>query len=177
MMILAKILLQPKYVVVTLLITLSLIVLAAWLPNIHLIAKTMTSQTMTVWQKTNLITSLLGSFQTNFTPLSRSVTVITALLTGIQTSLLVYYLRQTALIQREMGVSLLGITTSFLGIGCASCGSVVLTSIIGLGSASTVLGFLPLRGQEFGFLGIGILLLAIMYTMKKINQPYLCTVN
>ncbi len=171
-----RIIQQPKYLLVIAIVTLTVIALAAWLPNIHLITKTMTSKTMTVWQKTNLVTSLLGSIQTNFSPLSRTVTIISATFTGIQTSLLIYYLRQTIMIQREMGVSLIGVATSLLGVGCASCGSVVLTSLIGLSSASTVLGILPFRGQEFGFLGIAILLWAISYTMRKINQPYLCKV-
>jgi len=151
-----------------------MIVIAAWLPNLHLIAKTMTSQSMTVWQKTNLLTALLGSLQTNFTTLSRNLTVVSAVLTGIQLSLLVYYLRRSARIQTEMGVSMAGIVTSLFGVGCASCGSVLLTSLLGFGSATTLIGILPFRGQEFGFIGIGILLLAIIYTMKKINEPFVC---
>jgi hypothetical protein len=154
-----------------------MIAFAAWLPNLHLITKTMSSSTMTVWQKTSLLTALLGSIQTNFTPLSRTLTVISAALTGVQTSLLIYYLCQSARIQTEMGVSLAGVAASVLGVGCASCGSVVLTSLIGFGSATTVLGILPFRGQEFGFIGIGILLLAIAYTTKKINQPFTCAVK
>ncbi len=177
MITLFRIIQQPKYIALTVAVTLAIIALAAWLPNIHLITKTMTSKTMTVWQKTNLVTSLLGSIQTNFSPLSRTVTIISATLTGIQTSLLIYYLRQTIMVQREMGVSLLGVATSLLGVGCASCGSVILTSLIGLSSASTVLGILPFRGQEFGYLGIAILLMSIIYTMKKINQQYLCKVE
>jgi hypothetical protein len=172
-----RIIQQPKYILLTIAVALTIVALAAWLPNIHLITKAMTSKTMTVWQKTNLVTSLLGSIQTNFSPLSRTVTIVSATLAGIQTSLLIYYLRQTIMVHREMGVSLLGVATSLLGVGCASCGSVVLTSLIGLSSASTVLGILPFRGQEFGFLGIAILLMAITYTMKKINQPLLCKVE
>jgi len=76
-----------------------------------------------------------------------------------------------------MGVSLAGVATSLLGVGCASCGSVVLTSLVGFGSATTVLGILPFRGREFGFLGIIILLIAISFTLKKINQPYVCEVR
>ena len=162
---------------VTILVTLTMIAFAAWLPNLHLITKTMTSKTMTLWQKTNLVTSLLGSLQTNFTPLSRTIMIVSATLTGIQSSLLVYYLRQSIRIQREMGVSLAGVATSLLGVGCASCGSVVLTSLVGFGSATTVLGILPFRGREFGFLGIIILLIAISFTLKKINQPYVCEVR
>ncbi len=150
------------------------IVFAAWLPNIHLITKAMTSSTMTFVQKTNLLSGLLGSLATNFTSLSRTVTLTSATLTGIQASLLIYYLRESVRIQREMGVSLAGVATSMLGVGCASCGSVVLTSLIGFGSATTLLGILPFRGQEFGILGIVILLLAINFTLKKINQSFNC---
>lgn len=137
----------------------------------------MTSSTMTLWQKTNLMASLLGSLQTNFTPWSRTVTIISAGLAGIQVSLLIFYLKQTARLQQSMGVSALGVATSMLGVGCASCGSVVLTSLIGFGSTTALIGILPLRGQEFGILGIGILILAIYLTIKKINTPLLCGVN
>jgi hypothetical protein len=40
-----------------------------------------------------------------------------------------------------------------------------------------LLGILPFRGQEFGFIGIAILLTAIAYTTKKINQPFTCFVK
>ena len=158
-------------------VTLTVIAFAAWLPNLHLITRTMASSTMTLWQKTNLLTSLLGSLQTNFTPLSRTVTFISAGLAGMQVSLLIYYLRQTARLQQSMGMSALGVATSMLGVGCASCGSVILTSFIGFGSATAVLVLLPFRGQEFGFLGIGILLFAISLTIRKIDQPFVCEVK
>ncbi|MEK7592097.1 MAG: hypothetical protein AAB508_01745 [Patescibacteria group bacterium] len=173
----AKIIWRPKYLITTIFIALAMIAFSAWLPNLHLITKTMTSSTMTLWQKTNLLTALLGSLQTNFTPLSRTLTILSASLTGIQASLLIYYLRQSVKIQTEMGASLAGVSTSLLGVGCASCGSVLLTSLIGFGSATTVLGILPFRGQEFGFVGVGILLIAINYTIKKINQPFICAVK
>ena len=175
MSILVKIIRQPKYLLVTILVALTLVTFAAWLPNLHLITKTMTSARMTLWQKTNLVMSLLGSLQTNFTPLSRNLTILSAALTGIQTSLLIYYVRRSMLIQREVGASVAGIATSLLGVGCVSCGSVVLTSLIGFGSATVVLDILPFRGQEFAFVGIAILLSVISFTLKKINQPYICT--
>jgi len=173
----AKIIWHPKYLAATLFITVTMIAFAAWLPNLHLVTKTMTSSSMSIWEKTNLLTALLGSLETNFTPLSRTLTVISATLTGIQMSLLIYYLRQSVRIQTELGVSFAGVATSLFGVGCASCGSVVLTSLIGFSSATTVLGILPFRGQEFGFAGISILLVAISFTIKKINQPYTCVVK
>ncbi len=177
MLTVVKVITNPKYLILSISITLLVIAFAAWLPNLHLITNAMTSGSMTLWQKTNLLTSLLGSLQTNFTPLSRTVTFISAGLAGVQVSLLIYYVRQTAQIQQSMGMSALGVATSMLGVGCASCGSVVLTSLIGFGSATAILGFLPFRGQEFGFIGISILLLSIVYTMKKINQPLVCEIR
>lgn len=177
MAIVIKIITTPKYLLLTVVVSLMVIAFAAWLPNLHLISKTMTSSTMTLWQKTNLLTSLLGSLQTNFTPLSRFVTFVSATLAGIQISLLVYYLKQIAQVQKSLGMSALGVASSMLGVGCASCGSVVLTSLIGFASATAILGFLPFRGQEFGLVGIGILLLAINLTVKKINQPDMCEVR
>jgi len=173
----AKIITNPKYLAVAITVALIVIAFAAWFPNFHLITRTMTGSTMTLWQKTNLMTGLLGSLQTNFTPLSRMVTFISAGLAGVQVSLLVYYLRQTARIQQPMGISALGITASMFGVGCASCGSVILTSLIGFGSATAVLGFLPFMGLEFSILGISILLLAIHLTIKKINDPLVCGVR
>lgn len=177
MVTIATILRRPKYLLVVILIALSMITFAAWLPNLHLITKTMTSTTMSLWEKTNLLTAFFGSLQTNFTPLSRMLTVISATLTGIKISLLIYYLRQSARIQTQMGVSFAGVAASLLGVGCASCGSVLLTSIIGFGSATAVLGILPFRGLEFSFVGVGILLVAINYTIKKINQPFICVIK
>ncbi len=173
-MIVVKILTQPKYAVLAITVTLVIIVFAAWLPNLHLVAKTTTNSTMSLWQKINLLTGLLGSLRTNFTPLSRLITFVSAALAGIQTSLLMYYLKQTFRAQQSMGMSIVGIAASMVGVGCVSCGSVILTSLIGFGSTTAVLGLLPFRGLEFGIIGAMVLLLAISLTIKKIKQPLVC---
>lgn len=173
----AKVITNPKYIALALIVTLSLVAFAAWLPNIHLITKTMSSSTMTLWEKTNLMTSLLGSLQTNFTATSRLLTVTSASLAGIQVAFLAAYIRQTAQLQQTMGMSFLGTAASLLGVGCASCGSVVLTTVFGLGSMAVILRLLPLKGQEFGIIGVGILLFAIKQTVDKVNQPGVCKVE
>jgi hypothetical protein len=173
----AKVITSPKYLIVVIVVALVVIAFAAWLPNLHLVTRTMISSTLTLRQKTSLLTGLLGSLRTNFTPLSLTITFISAGLAGVQVSLLAYYLRQTARLQQSMGASALGVASSMLGVGCASCGSVVLTSILGFGSATAVLGFLPFRGQEFGFIGIAILLYAISLIIKKIDQSHVCAIR
>ncbi len=169
-----KILFQPGYLVLALAVAAAMIVFATWLPNFHLVSSAVGSETLTLSQKSKLLSSLVGSFQTNFTVLSQVVTIVTAVLAGVQISLFVYYLRSRAQMQKSIGMSFVGIVSSMLGIGCASCGSVILTSLIGLGSAAAVLTVLPLHGQEFGILGIGLLLFANIWLVRKIEQPIVC---
>lgn len=154
-----------------------LLAFAAWLPNLHLITQTMTSSTMTVWQKTNLMTSLLRSLKTNFSIFSLIVTTTSSILTGILVSLIIYYLKRAIKIQQTLGASFAGMVFSLFGVGCASCGSVFLTSFIGFGTTTAIVGRLPFRGQEFGLLGIGITIFAISLIIKKINDPLVCGVR
>jgi hypothetical protein len=171
-----KILGKPGYLLLAIGVSLVVITFAAWLPNLHLVSRTIVSSSLDLGQKSNLLFGLLSSLQTNFTPVSLLVTTATAILAGIQLSLLVFYLRQKVALQQSMGVSAAGITASLLGIGCASCGSVLLTSVIGLGATTTALGVLPLKGQEFGLAGIALLSWAMMLTIRKINDPAVCKV-
>jgi len=175
-MTLAKIFIQPRYVVLAVAVMFLVVAVAAWLPNLHLITNTLIS-TSSAEQKLKLLVALLGSLQTNFTITSLVITIVTAGLTGIQASLLFYYLKQTSQIQSSMGMSVIGIVSSMLGIGCATCGSVILMSLIGLSSTSAVIYLLPFKGLEFGFLGIAILVYAISHTIKKINQPITCKIK
>ncbi|MDA1080042.1 MAG: hypothetical protein O2840_05130, partial [bacterium] len=104
------------------------------------------------------------------------ITITTAALVGVQVSLFIYLLRQRMAVQKSVGMSFAGILSSMLGIGCASCGSVILTSLFGLGTTVTVLTFLPLGGQEFGLLGIGLISFVIIWLVRKIEQPIVCEV-
>jgi len=153
-----------------------IVVFSAWLPNLHLVTTAVVSHTLTFPQKTKLLLSLFGSLQTNFTLPSLFITFMTAILSGMQVSLLAYYLGKRAKAQKAMGMSFVGVISSMLGIGCASCGSVVLTSLFGLGSAATVLAILPFKGQEFGFIGVGLLLFANIWLVRKIEQPSVCEI-
>lgn len=75
---------------------------------------------------------------------------------------------------REMGMSLFGTMLGLVGVGCASCGSVVLSSIFGLGATAGFLALLPLRGLEFSFISIILLIVSITLVSKKIIDPVVC---
>ena len=71
----------------------------------------------------------------------------------------------------------IGIIVGFLGVGCASCGSLILSSIFGLSVTASFIGFLPFKGLELGILGIVILLISIYLVAKKIQDPLMCKIN
>jgi hypothetical protein len=172
-----RIILRPKYFIVMVVVSLVVIVIAAWLPNLSLVIKFSLKENISFSQKANLLISLIGSLKTNFTTLSLVLTTIGAILTGVQTSLLIYYLKQSFRLKRLAGTSVAGTLLSLIGVGCASCGSVILSSVLGLGFTTRFLGFFPFKGQEIGFLGIVVLVYVIRLTLKKIKNPLVCKIN
>ncbi|MEK7535407.1 MAG: hypothetical protein AAB590_00105 [Patescibacteria group bacterium] len=94
--------------------------------------------------------------------------VIVAMLFSISLSLSIYYLKHSRLSNLS---SLSGLVVAILGLGCSSCGSLILTPILGL-AAGGLLATLPLRGGEFAILGVVLLLWSLYTLIKKIDQPY-----
>ena len=70
-----------------------------------------------------------------------------------------------------------GIIAGFIGVGCAACGSVILSSIFGIGATAGFIGFLPLKGQEFSLLAVGILGFSNFMISKKILDPAICKID
>jgi hypothetical protein len=101
--------------------------------------------------------------------LSAVSTVLTALLFGVNISIVTYYIRKRKMMLKKSGVatSTLGLITGILGIGCASCGS-LLVSLLGLGGA---LAFLPFGGQELGVIGVLLLLFSAYTLLHSISNP------
>ena len=62
-------------------------------------------------------------------------------------------------------------------VRCASCGSVILSTFLGVGATAAFTGFLPFGGQEFSILAIIILAASLYVTGKKIADPLVCGIN
>jgi len=118
---------------------------------------------------------LFGSIQTNFSPTSATYTIAIAVLFGINIALLAYYIRsrQSSVISSGATLSISGLVSGVFGIGCAACGTFILTSFLSAFGAVGVLSFLPFSGEEFGFLGVGLLVYSIYVISRKINSPLL----
>ncbi len=175
---LQKVFRKPAYVLIALITSAVVFAFAVWLPNLSLIVKIMGHPGITFSQKLSLPASLLGSIVTNFTLLSATYTILIAILFGMNVSMITYFLRRRIddVRQAGLGTGLLGITSGVLGMGCAACGSFLLTSILSLSGASWLLSYLPLDGAEFGILGVILLAVSLYLTAKKIRNPAVCKI-
>jgi hypothetical protein len=175
---LQKVFRKPIYVVLALVVSASAFVLAVWLPNIRLVAGIVSSPDVPFSSKLELPLSLLGSITTNFTLLSASYTIAIAILFGIYIAMTIYFLKRRIKEVGQSGIAtgFLGIGSSVLGVGCAACGSFLLTSILSLVGAPGALAILPLGGSEFGIIGVILLVISIYITSKQIENPAVCKI-
>lgn len=168
---------RPSYIFLSIFIFISVLVFAIWLPNVRFLAHTATSDIFTTSQKVGIISSTLGGLQTNFSLLSIFLTVLVAFLFAINSSFLVFYLLRAARLSKEAGIGTSGFILGMIGIGCASCGSVILSAFFGIGATAAFVGILPLKGQEFAILSILLFSVSIYLLAEKIKDPMLCRVK
>ncbi len=168
---------KPLCITVILVVALLLLLATVWLSIRDLIVWVIASDYLSLIDKFKILAASLGTFRTNFTLLSQVISIIVAFLAGINVALLIHYLRRRVRLQRESGMSIVGIVLGMLGVGCSACGSIVLSSLFGLTTASALLSFLPLKGTEFGLLSIVLLLWSIYYTGKKAEDPFWCNIR
>ncbi|HZD22589.1 MAG TPA: hypothetical protein VE569_04210 [Acidimicrobiia bacterium] len=149
--------------------------LQVWLPNLGLVWSVLTSGTMSVMDKAGFLWASLGAIGTNFTTLGAWLAGLVSLLFGLNLAFTVRYLRR-GLTARAGGVGVMGILAAALGVGCSSCGAVVLSFLLGTGATASVVGLLPLAGQEFNLLAVGILAAGPVFAIHRLAQPDLCPV-
>lgn len=166
---------NTRYVILTGAVAFVIFLFSVWLPNIKLIAIIARTPDVGIVDLFRLLGGLMGSIATNFTPISAGATIAVALLVGINISFIVYYYRSVRVDGRTLtgGGTIGGLLFGILGVGCASCGSFLLTALLGT-FASSLLLFLPLHGAEFGLIAVGILLFTIFRLAKKIDTGLVC---
>lgn len=173
---LKKVFRKPGYVILALIVSASAFAFAVWLPNFRLIAGIVSSPDIPLASKFEIPIGLLGSITTNFTTLSASYTIAIAVLFGVYIAMAIYFLKRRIKEVGQGGIAtgFFGITSGVLGIGCAACGSFLLTSILSLIGAGGALAFLPLKGSELGILGVMLLVIAVYAMAKQITDPTVC---
>lgn len=161
-----------QYLIMAGLTTFVVFTLLIWLPNLNLVFQIVSSSVISWWNKFTILMKLLGAIRTNFTLLSASYTISIAVLFGINVAMIIYsFKRQKQAFQKKAGLtSSTGLISAVLGTGCSACGVWVL-GLLGTGS---FIAILPLGGQEFGILGVGMLITSIFLVAKRIQEPIIC---
>src|SRR5574338_1460920 len=135
--------------------------LAVWFPNVGLIAEVFWASSAPLTAKLGIVLSLLGGIFTNFSLLSAGYTIAIAVLFGITTAMITYLLRhrRLAVAGQNIAIGSGAMASGVLGIGCAACGSLILGAALPSFGAAGALAALPLKGEEFGMLSVGLLVM------------------
>lgn len=149
---------------------------AIYLSNLGLLRQLLFSPEVSFATFFSVLAGLLGSIRTNFTIFSAATTAFVSLLLGLNTALLVQYFSTHRVVweRKSALASVGGFVSAVVGVGCAACGSLVLTSLLGTAGAAGALAFLPFDGGEFNLLAAGLLIFSIGVTAKKIEAPLVC---
>lgn len=173
---LANILRSPLYLLLALGVGLIVFASTVLLPNRALLYSLWTDPSVSVGDRIAVPVSILGSIATNFSLLSATYTVGIAALVGINVSLIVYLLRSGGVVWAGSSAGVAGIFSGILGIGCAACGSLILTAILGTTLGASIIAVLPLRGGEFGIFGVLLLGAATYLLARQIAKPLVCEI-
>jgi len=175
---LKKVFKKPSYILLALVSMFLVFAVSVWLPNIPLIIKIMGHGGITFNQKVGIPVSLLGSIYTNFTLISAIYTIFISLFFGINLAMFVFFLKRkiNTLQKSGMTTGFLGLLSGIVGVGCAACGSLVLASLLSLFGSTWIITLLPLKGEEFGILGVILLMISIYMVAKQIEDPAVCSI-
>jgi len=104
----------------------------------------------------------------------------TALLIGVNLALLVFYVRAFGGVPSRRNVasgtfgSMFALAVALFGFGCLSCGSVFFVALVGALGGAGLLAAVPYLGIGASLLGIGLLVLSIVFLARAINAPPVC---
>lgn len=170
------------YVLLAAIIALATFVLTTWLGNLGLVWQIATSQWLPLFDKANILLALIGSIGTNFTVFSALCAVAIAVLFGLNVAVMTYGFRQRRVMATKSGqgvaaTSLGGLMSGLFGIGCAACGTLLLSPALAFLGIGTLVTLLPFGGEDFGALGVGLLSLSLIISARRIGQPMVCQVT
>lgn len=169
---------RPYYLLIATVVAIIVFSLAVWLPSFPLIW--IVSKNASVNELLSLLWSLYGAIGTNFSVISATYTIAISILFGMNIALLTYYIQKMkvgVIGLRSTGASGVGgLISGLFGLGCAACGTFVFTSVLTIFGVGGMLAYLPFGGEEFGFLGVGLLGYSLYSLSRKITDPLVCPI-
>ncbi|MBM5789891.1 hypothetical protein FJZ23_02270 [Candidatus Parcubacteria bacterium] len=168
---------HARYVFFALSVAAVVMAVILWLPNYEFIRYAFASNTFDWPSRLTILFTTLGTFKTNFPFVSQIILPMVAALCGINVALLTFDIKRRLSTKGTAGLGLFGLLVSLFGIGCGACGSVLLSTFLGITSATALVAALPFDGAEFGLLGVVILLISTAQIAKTIHAPAVCALR
>lgn len=166
-----------QYLIISVLFGFVIFSFSLWLRNLPLLKTIAVSPAFGLADKIVIFVKFLGGIATNVTLFSAFLIITMSILFGVNAALFAYYLIQQRQMPRKEGVGAAGAFVSgMFGVGCASCGSFLLSSLLASFGASGIITLLPLRGEEFSILSIALLSLSIYWISKSIQSKKVCVI-
>lgn len=139
----------------------------------------LTLSNVSLYDKFIFILKMYGIIQSGITLFSLIYITIISILAGLNLSLFVFYIKSNQTNQSRGSVkanmlSLGGMVSGFLGLGCAACGTFVLSSVLAFFGFGSILLYLPLDGAELGILAIILMSYGTYVLIRKIKEPKVC---
>lgn len=148
------------------------VLLTVALPNLKLLGFTLGAPEFGPALKLRTVFEVLWNGRLAYTHPGGWVALPLAALFGLNAALIFHYMRDQVRVNRTAGASAFGVVIGLLGVGCAACGSVLLTSILGVGAIAA----LPFGGQEFAWIGLLIIVISTFNIAEKIADPAACRI-
>lgn len=168
---------RPSQILIAIFAAGLILFIANILPNYQFVSYVVGASSYDLVAKIKIIFSLSEYFRLNETITAQVLLLLTSFLAGVNISLASYYFKRKIAADRLAGIGFLGIAGSFFGVGCSSCGSVLLSSFIGIGASTQLIKFLPLRGAEISILSMLLLMTSIVYISERIQNPNVCRIS
>ncbi len=131
--------------------------------------------TLSIWKRFSLALSSLFNITDTFTVSSLLLSILGSLLGGINLSLAYTYMKTRGEVIIRSGLySGLGLVFTLFGIGCAACGTALISVLLSFLGFSTMLQSLPYQGQEIGYIGIIFLCMATYPLAVRVVAPTTC---
>lgn len=178
--VLVRVFSHPRYAFFMAMVAFIVLSAAILLPQYAIIKQIFLSDMFTFAEAWSFVLRVYLSLGASMSVLSGTLLVLMSLVFAIDVALMTYYIRRRQLVLRDRKAKLVGVggtVSSLLGIGCAACGSVILSGVIGLFGGASFLALLPLHGAEFGVLGLVLLLGVAGYLLRRIDDPLVCPIE
>jgi hypothetical protein len=126
-------------------------------------------------KRLSLFLKMFFDVTSTFTAGALILAVLGSLLGGINLALAYVYVQVRGQMLMKSGLySGIGLLFAFLGVGCAACGTALLSVILSFFGFSAMLEVLPYQGQEIGYIGIIFLCIATYTLAHKVTAPNVC---